>query len=180
MNKCAVAFFVLAISAFVVTICLAVEEITATEYSSAGLKIAKVMTTPKKLNALGKMSQFGEDNEVGKQTDLGKILPIEEQGEELIIKWTYNGTKDIPILTLRLDYITGKDGEIRVYKKTYTAIKAGRYEISLKNIGNNYVNNGEIAHWRASLVIDEKTVAFRESRMWGAFRNYAKMAENRQ
>ena len=180
MNKLAIAFFVLGIFAFTATISLAIEEITATEYSSSGFKIIKVMTTPKKLNAIGKMSQFGDDNEVGKITDLGKNLPEEEQGEELVIKWSYNGTREIPIITLRLDYITGKDEKINVYTKTYTSIKTGKYVVVLKNIGNNYINNGEIAHWRVSLIMEEATVAFRESRMWGAFSNYAKMVQSQK
>ena len=163
---------------FVTFTSLAVDEITSTEYSSEGFKITKVMTNPKKLNALGKMAQFGDSNAVGKYTELNKDLPPEEQGEEFIINWKYTGTASVPNIILRLEYITGKITEIRVYEKSYTAIKSGAYELALKNIGDNYISRGEIAHWRVSLVSKNKVLASRESRMWNAFYEYARKQSN--
>lgn len=162
----------------VASICCAVEELTPSEYSSSGLRITKVMTTPKKLNALGKMSQFSDSNDVGKYTELGKDLPIDEQGEELIINWKYDGVSKISSVTLRVEYITGKDIQPRIYEKIYTEVKPGRYELALKNIGKNFLSNGEIAHWRVSLTGMEKVFAYRESRMWNAFRIFAKKQRN--
>ena len=132
------------------------------------------MTNPKKLTALGKMAQFGDTNEVGKYTELSKELPAEEQGEEFVINWQYAGTAEVPNLTLRIEYITGKSPDVHIYEKAYAAVKPGNYELVLRNIGANYTENGEIAHWRISLVGKDKIFAYRESRMWATFQPYIK------
>jgi hypothetical protein len=158
----------------ITAISFAVEEITVAERSSLGFKITKVMTNPKRLNALGKIAQFTDSNDVGKNTELSKYLPPEEQGEEFIINWRYTGTANAPSLILRLEYITGKNLEPRLYEKTFGIVKSGQYEIVLKNIGDSYIKNGEIAHWKVNLVSGNKILASKESRMWGAFQASAK------
>jgi hypothetical protein len=163
----------------VITTLFAVEEITTTEFSSGGFKITKVMSTPKKLNALGKMSQFTDSNDVGKHTELSKDLFPEEQGEEFIINWKYSGATATSLI-LRLEYITGKNSEVRFYEKSYTSVKSGSFELVLKNLGDTYNRNGEIAHWKVSLVSGNKILASRESRMWGAFQTYSKNVTNKE
>jgi len=151
-----------------------------TELSSEGFKITRVMNEPKTLNALGKMAQFSDSNEVGKQTELSKDLPAEERGEEFVIDWRYSGKAKGAEATLKIEYVTGKKAKIQVYEKVYASIKKKTYRIILKNVGKTFEKNGEIAHWRVTIISGGEIVASKQSALWSAFENYAKGSKNKE
>ncbi len=163
---------------FTLNICLG-EEKPATEISSEDFKIIKVMNEPKKLNALGKMSQFSDSNEVGKETELSKNLPGSQQGEEFIIKWRYSGKAALPQVTVKLEYVTAKRPQIHFYEKGYAGTESKIYQIVLKNVGEAFKKNGEIAHWRVTIQKEGKIVASKQSAMWSSFENYAKGSQDK-
>ncbi len=164
----------------VVTISISFARAEEIELSSEGFKITRVMNEPKTLNALGKMAQFSDSNEVGKQSELNEKLPPEEQGEEFVIDWRYSGKAEGAEAAVKLEYVTGKKAEIQVYEKVYTSIKKKTYQIILRNVGKTFRKNGEIAHWRVTIISDGKIVASKQSALWSAFENYVKGTENRE
>jgi hypothetical protein len=144
-----------------------------TDFSSQGFSIVRVASNPKTLNALGKMSQFSDSDQIGRSTELGKNLPPDERGEEFVIKWRYKGSTKIPQVTLCLEYVTGKEPKLRTFRKSYAMVKSGTYTIVLKNIGRVYRKRGEIAHWKIAIAVNDEVVALKQSAMWGAMANFA-------
>ena len=166
-----VAIFIISVST-----CSAEEE-PATELSTKGFKITKVMNEPRKLNALGKMSEFTDSNAVGKETELGRELPASEQGEEFIVKWRYSGSVAVPEVTVKIEYVTGMKPEIQIFERVYAGVKKKSYEITLRNTGSNYEKQGEIAHWRVTIRRGNKVLASKQSAMWSSLETFAEGAK---
>lgn len=175
MRSILLSVFVLAVVG--ASVCLAGDEKETGEFSSEGFKITQVMNEPKRLNALGKMAELSDSEEIGRDSDLPKKLYPENRGEEFIVMWRYSGSGKKLDATVKVEYVTGRKTKVNVYEKAYRDIGRSGHTIVLRNVGKNFEKNGEIAHWRVSIYTGDKVVASKQSAMWEAFEEYAKRFE---
>lgn len=151
---------------------------------STGFHIASVKREDKLL-AIDGQSRLAENRGVksegssnsGKFTGLGgldkwrydaRFLPADMQGEEYVVTFVARGpdaTLPRP-LTVVFEYMYPKGVEVHSSRRVYENIPVGRHKYVWKNLGDQNVENGDIASWRVALHYDGVEVASKHSALW--------------
>ena len=91
-------------------------------------------------------------------------LLYEEQGEEFIVIWRYDGpvVTNVPV-KLYFDYNYAGESEFYRVTESYDTVIPGRHEFLFRNVGDNFFQRGSVEHWRVSIYYGSTKVAGNES-----------------
>lgn len=106
--------------------------------------------------------------------DYARLIPIEDQGEDYVVTWTYRGKPLKEGVLLDFEYRTVKDpkeqlgSDSYVEKYAWHGLKRGTYNWTFENIGDSFIERGKVDRWKVSLIYGDKVVAEKRSATWRA------------
>lgn len=108
--------------------------------------------------------------------DERRELYPEDVGELYVIRFKVSGKPGAKLnfpLKVRFEYKFSKHTNDGSYQQVFTNIGGGKHNVDFRNVGEEFIARGQVLHWRASVLLNEKVVAKKQSAMWRVVSEWA-------